>query len=31
MPGEAIKLGGAQHVLPIGQIAAMLNKLVSKS
>jgi two-component system chemotaxis response regulator CheB len=31
MPGEAIKLGGAQHVLPIGQIAAMLNKLVNKS
>lgn len=30
MPGEAIKLGGAQHVLPIGQVAVMLNKLASR-
>lgn len=31
MPGEAIKLGAVQHVLPIDQVAAMLNKLVLKS
>jgi two-component system chemotaxis response regulator CheB len=31
MPGEAIKLGGAQHVLAIDQVAVMLNKLVNKS
>jgi two-component system chemotaxis response regulator CheB len=30
MPGEAIKLGGAQHVLPVGQVAVMLNKLVNR-
>jgi two-component system chemotaxis response regulator CheB len=31
MPGEAIKLGAAQHVLPIEQVAAMLNRLALKS
>lgn len=30
MPGEAVKLGGAQHVLPVDQVAAMLNKLTLK-
>lgn len=30
MPGEAVKLGGAQHVLPVNQVAAMLNRLVNK-
>jgi two-component system chemotaxis response regulator CheB len=31
MPGEAIKLGGAQHVLPVDQVAVMLNKLFNKN
>jgi two-component system chemotaxis response regulator CheB len=30
MPGEAIKLGGAQHVLAVEQIGPMLNRLVNK-
>jgi two-component system chemotaxis response regulator CheB len=31
MPGEAIKLGAATHVLPPEEIAAMLEKLVNKT
>lgn len=31
MPAEAIKCGGAEHVLPLGQIASMLLTLAGKS
>jgi two-component system, chemotaxis family, protein-glutamate methylesterase/glutaminase len=31
MPGEAIRLGGATHVLPAGQIGAELLALVTRS
>ena len=30
MPGEAIRMGAATHVLPLGQIAAALSKLADK-